>query len=93
MRCEEGACVLRTDCPMLSMPRLKSGCKMTTVVDERDCPMPKIVCDKENLKCGPIYCEAGYECDKDTMTCIPRRDCPGIVLPKQEGCTDETVRL
>ncbi|KAK6018289.1 trypsin Inhibitor like cysteine rich domain protein, partial [Ostertagia ostertagi] len=88
LRCEEGACVLRTDCPMLSMPRLKAGCTMLTVVDERDCPMPKIVCSKENLKCGSIYCEPGYECDRDTTTCIPRTDCPNLVLPKQEGCTD-----
>ncbi|KAK6056662.1 hypothetical protein COOONC_05832 [Cooperia oncophora] len=73
---------------MLSMPRLKSGCTMLTIVDERGCPMPKIVCSKENLKCGSIYCEPGYECDHDTTTCIPRRDCPGLVLPKQEGCTD-----
>nr|UWW11010.1 serine protease inhibitor [Haemonchus contortus]CDJ91593.1 Protease inhibitor I8 domain containing protein [Haemonchus contortus] len=88
LRCEGGTCVLRTDCPMLSMPRLKSGCTMLTVVDERGCPMPKIVCSKENLKCGAIYCEPGYECDHDTTTCIPRRDCPNLVLPKQEGCTD-----
>nr|CDJ84922.1 unnamed protein product [Haemonchus contortus] len=68
LRCEGGTCVLRTDCPMLSMPRLKSGCTMLTVVDERGCPMPKIVCSKENLKCGAIYCEPGYECDHDTTT-------------------------
>ncbi|VDL74460.1 unnamed protein product [Nippostrongylus brasiliensis] len=89
LRCEEGTCVLRTDCPMLSMPRMKSGCKLTMMVDERDCPMPKIECSKENLKCGSIYCEPGYECDKDAVKCIPRRDCPNLVLPKVDGCTDE----
>ncbi|KAK5979640.1 hypothetical protein GCK32_017463 [Trichostrongylus colubriformis] len=89
LRCDHGTCVLRTDCPMLSMPRMKSGCVMLTTVDERGCPMPKIVCSKENLKCGSIYCEPGFECDHDKTVCIPRRDCPNIALPKKEGCTDK----
>ncbi|ETN79721.1 hypothetical protein RB195_009102 [Necator americanus] len=91
LTCMDGACVLRTDCPMLSMPRLKAGCKMEMIVDERDCPMPKIVCDKKNLKCGSIFCEPGYECDGKTLKCVPRTDCPSIALPEEEGCTDKMV--
>ncbi|CAJ0600073.1 unnamed protein product [Cylicocyclus nassatus] len=91
LRCEDGDCVLRTDCPVLSMPRLKAGCKMELIVDERDCPMPKIVCNKKNSQCGSVFCEPGYECDDETLKCVPRVDCPSIALPEVEGCTDKMI--
>ncbi|RCN48719.1 hypothetical protein ANCCAN_05181, partial [Ancylostoma caninum] len=49
LTCEDGMCVLRTDCPILSMPRLKAGCELELEVDERDCPRMKIICEDENL--------------------------------------------
>ncbi|EYC18602.1 hypothetical protein Y032_0027g1608 [Ancylostoma ceylanicum] len=48
--CVHGTCVLRADCPLLSIPRLKAGCKLEMEVDERDCPVMKTVCENENLK-------------------------------------------
>ncbi|KAJ1373902.1 hypothetical protein KIN20_036436 [Parelaphostrongylus tenuis] len=86
-RCEDGTCYGRPDCPQVMMPRMKPGCEMTLVPDERDCPMPKITCSKENLKCGDTYCERGYVCNKSTQKCVERWDCPPVLKPpKGDKC-------
>uniref|UniRef100_A0A0K0D967 TIL domain-containing protein n=1 Tax=Angiostrongylus cantonensis TaxID=6313 RepID=A0A0K0D967_ANGCA len=87
-RCEDGTCYGRPDCPQVMMPRMKSGCKMILVPDERDCPMPKIICNKENRRCGDVYCERGYFCNPDTTTCVLRWDCPPVrKVPSDDKCT------
>ncbi|EPB76984.1 hypothetical protein ANCCEY_03952 [Ancylostoma ceylanicum] len=60
-------------------------------VDERDCPVMKTVCENENLKCGSNSCDPGYGCDRETLKCIPRKDCPSITLLPKKGCTDKMV--
>ncbi|KAJ1369701.1 hypothetical protein KIN20_031233 [Parelaphostrongylus tenuis] len=47
-KCENGTCHARLDCPMVMMANTQPGCEMILVPDERDCPMPKIVCDKHD---------------------------------------------
>ncbi|RCN42247.1 hypothetical protein ANCCAN_11798 [Ancylostoma caninum] len=46
MKCEDGQCVSRLDCPQRRNPEVKPGCRLETVVDSRDCPKTKVVCDK-----------------------------------------------
>ncbi|KJH52504.1 hypothetical protein DICVIV_01350 [Dictyocaulus viviparus] len=85
--CINGTCYGRVDCPQVLMPQLKSGCTMTLEPDENDCPMPKIVCDKELQRCGDIYCERGYACNPDTNTCVMRWDCPMFNVDVNDKCT------
>ncbi|KAJ1373906.1 hypothetical protein KIN20_036439 [Parelaphostrongylus tenuis] len=47
--CVDGTCYRRLDCPQIGIPRMSPFCKMALVPDERNCPMPKITCDRKNL--------------------------------------------
>ncbi|EPB65801.1 hypothetical protein ANCCEY_15126 [Ancylostoma ceylanicum] len=47
LKCEDGQCVTRLDCPQRGIPEVKPGCRLETVVDSRDCPKTVVVCDKQ----------------------------------------------
>ncbi|CAJ0599347.1 unnamed protein product [Cylicocyclus nassatus] len=44
LRCSEGRCISRRDCPARGIPQVPLGCKLETKIDLKGCPKTKIVC-------------------------------------------------